>query len=130
MATDGAVGGSVDNAFRTAIDGGSLEDVAKAAGEGFVGGAILSPVIGGGMKSVGKGAQKIFGKDNVHIDTNGIEIKQNGSDNIRQLSREELKQKLKAANKLEPDSKEIHISKGKMAAPSSKICCYKRSLYR
>ena len=127
MATDGALGGSVDNAFRTAIDGGSIEDVAQAAGEGFVGGAILSPVIGGGMKSVGKGAQKIFGKDNVHIDTNGIEIKQNGSDNIRQLSREELKQKLKAANKLEPDSKEIHISKGKMAAPSAKFAATKEA---
>lgn len=74
MATDGAVGGSVDNAFRTAIDGGSLEDVAKAAGEGFVGGAILSPVIGGGMKSVGKGVQKIFGKDNVHIDGSSRKI--------------------------------------------------------
>ncbi len=59
MATDGAVGGSVDNAFRTVIDGGSLEDVAKAAGEGFVGGAILSPVIGGGMKSVGYSFGKI-----------------------------------------------------------------------
>ena len=121
MATDGAVGGSADNAFRIAIDGGSIEDIAKAAGKGFVGGAILSPLIGGGMKSVGKGAQKIFGKDNAHIDANGNEIKQNGSDNIRQLSREELKQKLKAANKLEPNSKEIHIPKSKMAAPSAKF---------
>lgn len=127
MATDGAVGGSADNAFRIAIDGGSIEDIAKAAGEGFVGGAILSPLIGGGMKSVGKGAQKIFGKDNAHIDANGNEIKQNGSDNIRQLSREELKQKLKAANKLEPDSKEIHIPKGKMAAPSAKFAATKEA---
>ena len=85
MATDGAVGGSVDNAFRTAIDGGSLEDVVKAAGEGFVGGAILSPVIGGGMKFVGKGAQKFFGKDNVHIDANGNEIKQLGYDVLEKL---------------------------------------------
>ena len=54
MATDGAVGGAVDNAFRTAYDGGSLEDVANSAVEGFVGGAIMSPVIGGGMKVSGK----------------------------------------------------------------------------
>lgn len=67
MATDGAVGGSVDNAFRTAIDGGSLEDVAQAAGEGFVGGAILSPVIGGGMKSVGKISEHFSFKNNLEV---------------------------------------------------------------
>lgn len=67
MATDGALGGSVDNAFRTAIDGGSLEDVAKAAGEGFVGGAILSPVIGGGMKSVGKISEHFSFKNNLEV---------------------------------------------------------------
>lgn len=67
MATDGAVGGSVDNAFRTVIDGGSLEDVAKAAGEGFVGGAILSPVIGGGMKSVGKISEHFSVKNNLEV---------------------------------------------------------------
>ena len=69
-ATDGAIGGAVDNAFRTAYDGGSLEDIGNSAVEGFVGGAIMSPVIGGGMKVAGKGAQKIFGKNNVHIDAN------------------------------------------------------------
>ena len=122
--TDGAIGGAVDNAFRTAVEGGSIEEIGNSAAEGFVGGAILSPVIGGGMKSVGKSAQKIFGKDNVHIVLNDNEFKQHsydGSDNIKQLSREELKQKLKAANKLESDSKAIHIPKSKMAAPSAKF---------
>ena len=71
MMTDGAAGGAIDNAFRTAYDGGSLEDIGNSAVEGFVGGAILSPVIGGGMKLVGKGTQKIFGKNNVHIDADG-----------------------------------------------------------
>ena len=66
-ATDGAIGGAVDNAFRTAYDGGSLEDIGNSAVEGFVGGAIMSPVIGGGMKVTGKGAQKIFGKNDVNI---------------------------------------------------------------
>lgn len=73
-ATDGAVGGAVDNAFRTAYDGGSLEDVGNSAIQGFVGGAIMSPLIGGGMKVAGKGAQKIFGKDNVNIDANGNKV--------------------------------------------------------
>ncbi len=63
MATDGAVGGAVDNAFRTAYDGGSLEDVANAAGEGFVGGLIMSPVIGGGVKGVGVTFNRIKGID-------------------------------------------------------------------
>ena len=63
MATDGAVGGAVDNAFRTAYDGGSLEEVGTAAVEGFVGGAIMSPVIGGGMKGVGVAFNRIKGID-------------------------------------------------------------------
>ena len=63
MATDGAIGGAVDNAFRTAYDGGGAEEVLQAAAEGFVGGAILSPVIGGGMKSVGVAFNRIKGID-------------------------------------------------------------------
>ena len=131
MATDGAVGGAVDNAFRTAYDGGSLEDVANSAVEGFVGGAIMSPVIGGGMKAAGKGAQNIFGKDNVNIDANGNKISQHssaGADDIRQLSREELKQKLKEGIKLErSDLKEIHIPKGEFTAPSAKFAATKEA---
>lgn len=53
-AADGAVGGAVDNAFRTAYDGGGAEEALQAGVEGFVGGAIMSPVIGGGMKAAGK----------------------------------------------------------------------------
>ena len=63
MATDGAIGGAVDNAFRTAYDGGGAEEVLQAAAEGFVGGAILSPVIGGGMKGVGVAFNRIKGID-------------------------------------------------------------------
>lgn len=57
MAVDGAAGGAVDNAFRTALDGGSVTEVLEATGEGAVGGLILSPVIGGGVKIAGKGVQ-------------------------------------------------------------------------
>ena len=63
MAADGAVGGAVDNAFRTAYDGGGAEEVLQAAAEGFVGGAIMSPVIGGGMKGVGVAFNRIKGID-------------------------------------------------------------------
>ena len=63
MAADGAVGGAVDNAFRTAYDGGSAEEVLQAGVEGFVGGAIMSPIIGGGMKGVGVAFNRIKGID-------------------------------------------------------------------
>ena len=62
MATDGATSGAVDNAFRTTLDGGSLSEVVQAAGEGFVGGAIMSPVIGGGFKAAGKAGHEIGSK--------------------------------------------------------------------
>ena len=84
MATDGVLGGSVDNAFRTAIDGGSIEDVAQAAGEGFVGGAILSPVVGGGMKILGKGSQKLLGKEQAFVNAQGQ--KENVITNMNQFT--------------------------------------------
>ena len=74
MAADGAVGGAVDNAFRTAYDGGSAEEVLNSALEGFAGGAIMSPIIGGGFKATGKTGEKLFGKANVHIDPNGRKL--------------------------------------------------------
>lgn len=74
MAADGAVGGAVDNAFRTAYDGGSAEEVLNSALEGFAGGAIMSPIIGGGFKAAGKTGEKLFEKANVHIDPNGRKL--------------------------------------------------------
>lgn len=67
MAADGAVGGAVDNAFRTAYDGGSAEEVLNSALEGFAGGAIMSPIIGGGMKAAGKAGHKL-GSGSGYID--------------------------------------------------------------
>lgn len=71
MAADGAVGGAVDNAFRTAYDGGSAEEVLNSAVEGFVGGAIMSPLIGGGIKTVGKAGHKL-GSGSRYIDNFAI----------------------------------------------------------
>lgn len=81
-AIDGAIGGAVDNAFRTAYDGGSIEDIGNSAIEGFVGGAIMSPVVGGGIKTVGKGGQQTFGKDNVNIDANGNKVHVNEAETV------------------------------------------------
>ena len=109
-ATDGAVGGAVDNAFRTAYDGGGVNEVLDAAAEGFVGGAIMSPIIGGGIKSIGKGAQKAFGKDNVDIDANGNKVHVNEDETVTKINDN-------ASGVLtdSPDT-EIHIPKGTLAS--------------
>lgn len=69
MATDGALGGMIDGGFRAGLDN-NWDGNAILSGtiEGGIGGSIMSPIIGGGMKAVGKGSQNIFGKNNVHID--------------------------------------------------------------
>lgn len=54
VATDGAIGGGVDNAFRTAIDGGSAEEIFDAGVTGTVYGATIGPIMGWGGKAVTK----------------------------------------------------------------------------
>ena len=58
IVSDGAVGGAIDNAFRTAYDGGGVNEVIQAGWDGFKYGVAGSFVIGGGMKLSGKAAQK------------------------------------------------------------------------
>jgi len=89
LATGGAVAGFFDCGFRTAIDGGSFEDIKDSALSGALGGAIASPILGGLFKSIGKifhnkGAKKVDSKglekysdetfklkaDDILIDTN------------------------------------------------------------
>ena len=75
MATDGALGGAIDGGFRAGLDSDwDAETMLEGAVEGGVGGALFAPAIGGGMKALGKGAQKAFGKDNVKIDANGNKV--------------------------------------------------------
>ncbi|MDR1168214.1 MAG: hypothetical protein LBK53_04900 [Heliobacteriaceae bacterium] len=50
MSASGVIAGSVDNSFRAAIDG---NNIGKAAVQGAIGGLLLSPVIGYGMKGIG-----------------------------------------------------------------------------
>lgn len=59
MAADGALGGGVDNAFRTAIDGGSVEEILNAGLSGAAGGLVLAPVVGGGIKYTGSKIGKL-----------------------------------------------------------------------
>lgn len=59
MATDGALGGASDNMVRAALEG---EDILKAGAEGFVGGFVMAPIIGGGMKLASKGAKALNNK--------------------------------------------------------------------
>ena len=74
MATDGALGGAIDGGFRAGLDSDwDAETMLEGSIEGGIGGALFAPVIGGGMKAAGKGAQKVFGKENVKVDANGKE---------------------------------------------------------
>ena len=75
MITDGAVSGFFDSAFRTAYDGGSVEEVGKSALMGGVSGGLGAWFLGGGIKVFGRGMQKIFGKNNVQIDAEGNQVR-------------------------------------------------------
>lgn len=103
--TDGALNGGIDNGFRTAVNGGSLLDVAKASGEG----ALFAPLVGLGMKATGLVLSRGIGKKFV---THGKEV----IENRRML----LKQKMAQGNKV-PQSGDISIPKGTLRAPSSKF---------
>ncbi len=103
--TDGALNGGIDNGFRTAVNGGSLLDVAKASGEG----ALFAPLVGLGMKGTGHVLYRGIGKKFITQGKDAIE-------NKRML----LKQKMAQGNKV-PQSGDISIPKGSLRAPSSKF---------
>ena len=111
MATDGAIGGAVDNAFRTAYDGGDAEEILQAAAEGFVGGAIMSPVIGGGMKGVGVAFNRIKGIDEFSsLITNCKNLSDDDLLNLYQYYKNYKKECL-ANNKPVPDMKQAGFDK-------------------
>lgn len=103
--TDGALNGGIDNGFRTAVNGGSLLDVAKASGEG----ALFAPLVGLGMKGTGLVLSRGIGKKFL---THGKEV----IENKRML----LKQKMAQGNKVLQNSN-TSIPKGALRAPSSKF---------
>lgn len=105
VVTDGALNGGIDNGFRTAVNGGSLLDVAKASGEG----ALFAPLVGLGMKGTGLVLSRGIGKKFV---THGKEV----IENKRML----LKQKMAQGNKVLQNSN-TSIPKGALKAPSSKF---------
>lgn len=61
MAIDGALGGATDGFARTVAEG-DFENMGKNIKEGFIGGLIASPVIGGGFKVAGKAGNKLASK--------------------------------------------------------------------
>lgn len=62
MAIDGAIGGSTDNMIRAALDGEDAKGILEAGVQGFAGGLIMSPVIGGGFKVAGKAGKALNNK--------------------------------------------------------------------
>lgn len=105
VVTDGVLNGGIDNGFRTAINGGSFSDVAKATGEG----ALYAPLVGLGMKGTGHVLSRGIGKKIVAQGKDIIE-------NKRML----LKQKMAQGNKVLQNSN-TSIPKGSLKAPSSKF---------
>ncbi len=59
MAIDGALGGASDNMLRAGLNG---ENVIEAGIQGAIGGAIMSPVIGGGFRIAGKAGKALNNK--------------------------------------------------------------------
>ncbi len=80
MATDVAMSGMLDTGFRTGYEqvesgeGIDFGKIAAASVQGFVGGFVASPLIGGAMKVAGKSEYGLFGKDNVTFDSNGNRV--------------------------------------------------------
>ena len=76
MATDGTLGGAIDGGFRAGLendwDTGAILDGTISGG---IGGAAMAPLIGGGMKGLGKLGHKLSGKNNVLIDAEGNKVK-------------------------------------------------------
>lgn len=105
VVTDGVLNGGIDNGFRTAINGGSFSDVAKATGEGV----LFAPLIGLGMKGTGHVLSRGIGKKIVAQGKDIIE-------NKRML----LKQKIANGNKVS-QNEILSIPKGSLKAPSSKF---------
>ena len=105
VVTDGVLNGGIDNSFRTAINGGSFSDVAKATGEGV----LFAPLIGLGMKGTGHVLSRGIGKKIVAQGKDIIE-------NKRML----LKQKMAQGNKVSQNGI-LSIPKGSLKAPSSKF---------
>lgn len=68
VVTDGVLNGGIDNGFRTAINGGSFSDVAKATGEG----ALYAPLVGLGMKGGGFALGKATSLVNKTVKENGF----------------------------------------------------------
>lgn len=102
---DGVINGGIDNGFRTAVNGGSLSDVAKASGEG----ALFAPLVGLGMKGTGHVLSRGIGKK---IIAQGKDI----IENKRML----LKQKMAQGNKVSQNCN-TYIPKGSLKAPSPKF---------
>ena len=61
MAIDGALGGATDG-FARSLAEGDFENMGKNVADGFVGGLIAAPVIGGGFKVAGKAGSKLASK--------------------------------------------------------------------
>ena len=78
MAVNGAITGAVDSATRYIAgdeENKTLKGFAQEVATGAIGGLVLSPIIGGGMRVVGNGLGKVTGKLETKISTNYAQAK-------------------------------------------------------
>lgn len=114
VSTDGAIGGGVDNAFRTAVDGGSAEEILDAGITGAKYGAVLGPVMGWGGKALGKTYKVTKGALKKADDVVPTPIVKR--------THTELKEEIASGQKVNvTQDANIKVPKGRLRAPSSKF---------
>lgn len=109
---DGSLGGGIDNAFRTGINGGNAEEILDAGITGAKYSAVLGPVMGHAGHAVGKGFCLLKGAVK-HADDIA-------PTSTPKSTRTELREKIASGQKVFQNS-DITILKGRLKAPSSKF---------
>lgn len=81
VAVDGSISGAVDNAFRTALDGGTTEEILQASKDGALFGMAGGLAFGNTFKAIGKGGHKLGEKVNEKINI----IKNTSNDEVKTI---------------------------------------------
>ena len=112
MAVDGALGGTSDNVTRAALEGQDKKDIAQSAIQGFIGGLIMSPIIGGGMRVAGKAGkslgQKIFKNNTPDIDVKNPKPKTDDNINPDTLPKQSIVNNSDTSTDLAPTQAKIN----------------------
>lgn len=106
MAVDGSVSGGIYNGSTAIMEGKNSDEVLQASAEGFIGGLIGAPVIGGGFRTAGKLGRELG--DNV-FGTSQIKPKQQSNEHVQVLKETAKKEEITPETK-PPQKEENNIS--------------------